>query len=100
MRFVIRLEANGIIPREDFADSLGAKMGSFSSLGCFATRLVEASSKEEAVLKAEVSLREEILLNIAKHNTRKFFVVIESVRYLRFLEKPNAPTKGFTFFLE
>jgi hypothetical protein len=105
VKFVVRIEANNLILSDWAKKSLGPAAENSPSLGCYATRVVEAADRDEATSHVIQSVRQELMESSAISPLENLpdnpiMVKIDSVRTVPNGAKPNAPEVGFTFYPE
>ena len=105
MRFVIKMEATNLLLSRWAREYFGFPAESSVSMGCFATRSVNANDQNDAVSAVIYSVRRELsessvvspLMN-SPDNPLKIRIV--SVRTVLSGDTDNAPNAGFTFYPE
>lgn len=105
VKFVVRVEVNNLLLSNWAKKSLGPAAESSTSLGCYATRIVEATNQDEAILNIMQSIHKELIETsvispIENPSDNPITVKLDSIRMVPVGAEPNAPEAGFTFYPE
>ena len=105
MQYVVKVEANNLVLSEWAKKYLGHPAKKAASIGCFATRVVDAVDQDAAMSAVVDSVRKElsekaIVSPLMNDPSNPMTLKVNSVRSVAPGDTANAPDAGFTFFPE